>query len=71
MLSRIWKHRNSLTGHRHYAGEDWISSTLLKITTRNTSPNNPYQPYCVAVVAPKVIKFRKHFLDMLKKEQLA
>jgi len=32
--------------------------------------NNPYQPYCMAVVAPKVNKFRKHYLDMLKKEQL-
>lgn len=29
--------------------------------------NNPYQPYCMMVVAPKVIKFRKHFLEMLKK----
>ena len=29
---------------------------------------NPYQPYCMAVVAPKVSKFRKHFLDMLKKQ---
>ena len=28
---------------------------------------NPYQPYCTAVVAPKVSKFRKHFLEMLKK----
>ncbi len=33
--------------------------------------NNPYQPYCIAVVAPKVVKFRKHFLDMLKKPQTA
>lgn len=33
--------------------------------------NNPYQPYCMAVVAPKVSKFRKHYLDMLKKEQPA
>jgi peptide-methionine (S)-S-oxide reductase len=31
--------------------------------------NNPYQPYCAAVVAPKVAKFRKHYMDMLKKEQ--
>jgi len=31
--------------------------------------NNPRQPYCMAVVAPKVAKFRKHFIDMLKKEQ--
>jgi peptide-methionine (S)-S-oxide reductase len=30
--------------------------------------NNPYQPYCMAVVAPKVLKFRKHFLEMLKKQ---
>lgn len=28
---------------------------------------NPNQPYCQAVVAPKVAKFRKHFLDKLKK----
>ena len=28
---------------------------------------NPYQPYCQAVVAPKVAKFRKHFLEKLKK----
>ena len=27
---------------------------------------NPYQPYCQAVVAPKVAKFRKHFLERLK-----
>lgn len=30
--------------------------------------NNPYQPYCMAVVAPKVTKFRKHFVDRLKKQ---
>jgi peptide-methionine (S)-S-oxide reductase len=28
---------------------------------------NPYQPYCQAVVAPKVAKFRKHFVDKLKR----
>jgi peptide-methionine (S)-S-oxide reductase len=28
--------------------------------------NNPAQPYCRAVVAPKVAKFRKHFLEKLK-----
>ncbi len=27
---------------------------------------NPYQPYCQVVVAPKVAKFRKHFLEKLK-----
>jgi peptide-methionine (S)-S-oxide reductase len=30
--------------------------------------NNPDQPYCQVVVAPKVAKFRKHFLEMLKKQ---
>ena len=29
---------------------------------------NPYQPYCQVVVAPKVSKFRKHFLERLKKQ---
>jgi peptide-methionine (S)-S-oxide reductase len=29
--------------------------------------NNPRQPYCQAVVAPKVAKFRKTFLERLKK----
>jgi peptide-methionine (S)-S-oxide reductase len=29
---------------------------------------NLYQPYCMAVVAPKVSKFRKHFLELLKKQ---
>ena len=28
--------------------------------------NNPNQPYCTAVVAPKVAKFRKNFVDRLK-----
>jgi peptide-methionine (S)-S-oxide reductase len=28
--------------------------------------NNPDQPYCRAVVAPKVVKFRKQFAGMLK-----
>jgi len=29
--------------------------------------NNPYQGYCMAVVAPKVAKFRKRFFEQLKK----
>ena len=28
--------------------------------------NNPMQPYCMVVVAPKVAKFRKKFFDKLK-----
>jgi peptide-methionine (S)-S-oxide reductase len=30
--------------------------------------NNPYQPYCQAVIAPKVSKFRQKYLDRLKAE---
>ena len=29
--------------------------------------NNPSQPYCAFVVQPKVAKFRKYFLEKLKK----
>jgi peptide-methionine (S)-S-oxide reductase len=29
--------------------------------------NNAYQPYCQVVIAPKVTKFRKQFLEQLKK----
>jgi peptide-methionine (S)-S-oxide reductase len=29
--------------------------------------HNPYQGYCMLVIAPKVAKFRKHYLEMLKK----
>ena len=29
--------------------------------------NNPRQPYCMGVVAPKVAKFRRQFLDRLKR----
>ncbi len=29
---------------------------------------NQFQPYCQAVVAPKVSKFRKHYLELLKKQ---
>jgi peptide-methionine (S)-S-oxide reductase len=30
--------------------------------------NNPNQPYCAAVVAPKVAKFRQKFVERLKKK---
>jgi len=33
--------------------------------------NNPFQPYCAAVVRPKVVKFRKQYMEMLKKEGAA
>jgi peptide-methionine (S)-S-oxide reductase len=41
-----------------YAAEDYHQEYFA---------HNPYQPYCMAVVAPKVAKFRKHFLELLKK----
>ena len=34
---------------------------------QNYFESNPNQPYCAAVVAPKVAKFRKYFLDKLKR----
>jgi peptide-methionine (S)-S-oxide reductase len=40
-----------------YAAEDYHQDYFEK---------NPFQPYCRAVVAPKVAKLRKHFLDKLK-----
>jgi peptide-methionine (S)-S-oxide reductase len=33
--------------------------------------HNRFQPYCMAVVAPKVAKFRKHHMELLKKGQPA
>jgi peptide-methionine (S)-S-oxide reductase len=44
---------------KFYAAEDYHQEYFA---------NNPYQPYCMAVVAPKVAKFRKHFVDQLKKQ---
>jgi peptide-methionine (S)-S-oxide reductase len=32
---------------------------------QNYFKNNPYQPYCQVVVAPKVAKFRKQYFDKL------
>ncbi len=42
-----------------YMAEDYHQEYFAK---------NSYQPYCQVVVAPKVAKFRKHFLEMLKKQ---
>ncbi len=44
---------------KFYVAEDYHQEYFAK---------NPFQPYCMAVVAPKVSKFRKHFLDRLKKQ---
>lgn len=37
---------------------------------QNYFENNPNQPYCRAIVAPKVSKFRKHYFDKLKKAEV-
>lgn len=42
-----------------YIAEDYHQEYFAK---------NPNQPYCMAVVAPKVSKFRKHFLELWKKQ---
>lgn len=46
---------------RFYAGEDYHQEYFA---------NNPNQPYCSAVVAPKVAKFRKKFANRLKSDKL-
>jgi peptide-methionine (S)-S-oxide reductase len=35
---------------------------------QNYFKNNPYQPYCQVIVAPKVAKFRKQYFDKLSKK---
>ena len=44
---------------KFYMAEDYHQEYFVR---------NQYQPYCMAVVAPKVSKFRKHFLELLKKQ---
>jgi len=43
---------------KFYMAEDYHQEYLLR---------NPAQPYCAFVVRPKVAKFRKHFLEKLKR----
>ncbi|MCY7346402.1 MAG: peptide-methionine (S)-S-oxide reductase MsrA [Pyrinomonadaceae bacterium] len=43
---------------KFYAAEDYHQEYFA---------NNPNQPYCAAVVAPKVAKFRQKFIERLKK----
>jgi peptide-methionine (S)-S-oxide reductase len=44
-----------------YVAEDYHQEYFAK---------NPYQPYCQAVVSPKVAKFRKGFHELLKVEAI-
>jgi peptide-methionine (S)-S-oxide reductase len=56
----------------------WASSIVTEVTPftafypaevyhQEYFANNPAQPYCMAVVAPKVAKFRQHYLEQLKR----
>lgn len=56
----------------------WDSAIVTELTPASTFyiaegehqeyyQRNPYQPYCMMVVQPKVAKFRKHFIGKLKK----
>lgn len=56
----------------------WNSAIVTEVTAAETFyiaedyhqeyfAHNQFQPYCQAVVSPKVAKFRKHFLELLKK----
>ena len=56
----------------------WHSPIVTEVTAASTFyiaehehqeyyQRNPYQPYCMMVVQPKVAKFRKHFIGKLKK----
>jgi len=59
------------------AAKLWVKPIVTEVTPATTFhmaegyhqeyfERNPYQPYCQAVVAPKVAKFRQHFLEKLK-----
>ena len=58
--AKIW-HGNIVTEitpfEKFYAAEDYHQEYFR---------NNPAQPYCQAIIAPKVAKFRKQFVDRLK-----
>ena len=59
---RIWDHpivTEVAPFDQFYLAEDYHQEYFAR---------NPYQPYCTAIVAPKVAKFRKHFIDRLKKQ---
>ncbi|MEM7734758.1 MAG: peptide-methionine (S)-S-oxide reductase MsrA [Deinococcota bacterium] len=59
------------------AQQAWDNSIVTEVTPavtfyeaedyhQNYFLNNPGQPYCMAVVAPKVTKFRKYYSDKLR-----
>ena len=59
---RVWNSPivTEVTAVDHYfAAEDYHQEYFA---------HNQFQPYCQAVVAPKVAKFRKHYLELLKKQ---
>jgi peptide-methionine (S)-S-oxide reductase len=59
--SHLWKNRivTEVTPFQaFYRAEDYHQEYF---------ENNPYQPYCQVIIAPKVAKFRKEYLAKLKK----
>jgi hypothetical protein len=51
-----------------YETEDYIVECIKAFNNQSYFKNNPNQPYCAAVVRPKVEKFEKVFKDKLKKK---
>lgn len=63
--SKLWDNPivTEVTGFDHfYMAEDYHQEYYA---------HNPFQPYCRAVIAPKVTKFRAKYFDQLKKAQPA
>ena len=59
--AKLW--RNPIVTQVAPASKFWVAEDYHQ----EYFARNPYQGYCMAVVEPKVAKFRKHFRDRLKK----
>jgi peptide-methionine (S)-S-oxide reductase len=62
-LQKLWSHPivTEVTAFdKFYPAEDYHQEYFA---------NNRFQPYCMIVVAPKVAKFRKKFVERLKKQR--
>jgi peptide-methionine (S)-S-oxide reductase len=59
--AKLW--RNPIVTQIAPAAKFWVAEDYHQ----EYFARNPYQGYCMAVVEPKVAKFRKHFRDRLKK----
>ena len=56
-------YRNKIVTEVSPASTFWVAEDYHQ----NYFANNPYQGYCVFVIAPKVAKFRKQYFERLKK----